>query len=108
MRLQPAVIELAIEAGVRHFYPSEYGGDFMQDGFVKNRYFRDKIVTRDHLVAKAKEYPDFRYTYMITGAFTEWAASSFSGVDLDKHTVNTYGSPDGLQSVSSMFECVPK
>jgi len=101
MRLQPAMIEAAIAAGVRHFYPSEYGSDVAQEALVHFRYFRDKRVARDHLVAKAKQYPDFRYTYILCGPFTEWAASSFYGVDVEKHTVTTYGRPDAIVSLTS-------
>ncbi|KAJ6572633.1 hypothetical protein B0H10DRAFT_1964349 [Mycena sp. CBHHK59/15] len=75
MKLQPGIIEAAIAGGVRHFYPSEFGGDISVGDFWQNRYFRDKVVTRDHLVAKAKEYPDFRYTLVLTGPFTEYAVS---------------------------------
>lgn len=55
------------------------------------RYFRDKHVTRNHLAAKAKEVPGFHYTIMTTGPFTEWAVSSFFGVDHNNRTVTAYG-----------------
>ncbi|KAI5456649.1 hypothetical protein BGZ63DRAFT_517418 [Mariannaea sp. PMI_226] len=102
MRLQPAMIESAIAGGVTHFYPSEFGSDVAQDSLRDFRYFRDKRVTRDHLAAKAKHHPDFKYTLMLTGIFTEWAADPFYGVDLQAHTVNTYGHPDAEMSVTSI------
>jgi hypothetical protein len=106
MKLQPGMIEAAIAGGVRHFYPSEYGGDISVGEFWKNRYFRDKVVTRDHLAAKAKEFPDFRYTLILTGPFTEYAVSSFNGVDFEKHTVEPYGKPGAELSVTAMPEYV--
>jgi hypothetical protein len=106
MRLQPGMIEAAVAGGVRHFYPSEFGTDITQDGVWQFRYFRDKVVTRDHLAAKAKELPDFRYTLMLVGSFSEWAASAFSGVDMEKHTVSSYGYPDAEISVTALNECV--
>ncbi|KAJ7705013.1 hypothetical protein B0H17DRAFT_1039030 [Mycena rosella] len=102
MKLQPGMIEAAIAGGVRHFYPSEYGGDISVGEFWKNRYFRDKVVTRDHLAAKAKEHPDFRYTLLMTGPFTEYAVSSFNGIDFEKHTVEPYGEPGAKLSVTAM------
>lgn len=104
MKLQPGMIEAAIAGGVRHFYPSEFGGDISVGDFWKNRYFRDKVVTRDHLAAKAKEFPDFRYTLVLTGPFTEYAVSSFNGIDFEKHTVEPYGRPGAELSVTAMAE----
>ncbi|KAJ7738358.1 hypothetical protein B0H16DRAFT_1761481 [Mycena metata] len=104
MKLQPGMVEAAIAGGVRHFYPSEFGGDISVGNFWQNRYFRDKVVTRDHLAAKAKEYPDFRYTLVLTGPFTEYAVSSFNGIDFEKHTVQPYGKPNAELSVTAMAD----
>ncbi|KAJ7236586.1 hypothetical protein B0H12DRAFT_1256343 [Mycena haematopus] len=106
MRLQPGMIEAAIAGGVRHFYPSEFGTDIAHGNRWQFRYFRDKVVTRDHLAAKAKEVPGFRYTLMIVGAFSEWAAGEFSGFDLEKHTVRSYGYPGAEVSVTGMKDIV--
>ncbi|KAF7363001.1 NAD(P)-binding protein [Mycena venus] len=89
MRLQPGMIEAAV-AG----WP----------GLWQFRYFRDKVATRDHLAAKAKEVPDFRYTLMLTGAFTDWAAGEFSGVDVKNHTVEAYGYPDAQIAVTALAD----
>ncbi|KAJ7340631.1 hypothetical protein DFH08DRAFT_783107 [Mycena albidolilacea] len=105
MRLQPAIIEAAVAGGVRHFYPSEFGTDIALDGVWQFRYFRDKVVTRDHLVATAKRVPDFRYTLMLTGAFSDWAVGEFSGIDVEKHTVKVYGYPEAEVSVTALKEC---
>ncbi|KAJ7759403.1 hypothetical protein DFH07DRAFT_445559 [Mycena maculata] len=106
MRLQPAMIEAAIAGGVRHFYPSEFGTDITQDGVWQFRYFRDKVVTRDHLNAKAKEYPDFRYTLVLVGGFSEWSYHTFSGVDVERHTVEAYGYADAEMSVTAVKDVV--
>ncbi|KAL7920307.1 NAD(P)-binding protein [Trichoderma austrokoningii] len=102
MRLQPAMIEAAITAGVRHFYPSEFGSDIAQEHLRTFRYFRDKRVTRDHLTAKAKEHPDFYYTLMMTGIFTEWTADPFYNVDVKAHIATPYGYPDKPVHVTSV------
>jgi hypothetical protein len=106
MRLQPAMIEAAIEGGVRHFYPSEFGSDVSQEVLRTFRYFRDKRVTRDHLAAKAKEHPDFYYTLMLTGIFTEWTADPFYNIDVVNHTANPYGWPGKPLHVTSIPEYV--
>ena len=100
------MIDLSISAGVRHFVPSEWNSDISQDALAQMRYFRDKFVTRDHLRAKAKEYPDFKYTIFITGIFTEWAVGLFYGVDTVNHQVKTYGHPQALIGVTSIPEQV--
>ncbi|KAJ7887027.1 hypothetical protein B0H14DRAFT_2337976 [Mycena olivaceomarginata] len=106
MRLQPGMIEAAVAGGVRHFYPSEFGTDFSQAGLWQFRYFRDKVATRDHLAAKAKEVPDFRYTLMLTGTFTDWAAGefTFSGIDVKNQTVEAYGYPDAQIAVTALAD----
>ncbi|KAJ6582861.1 hypothetical protein DFH09DRAFT_1029235 [Mycena vulgaris] len=106
MRLQSAMIEAAIAGGASHFYPSEFGTDVAQDGVWQFRYFRDKVVTRDHLAAAAAAHPGFRYTLVLVGAFSEWAYSQFSGVDTEKHTVEAYGYPEAEMSVTALADIV--
>jgi hypothetical protein len=102
------MIEAAIAAGVTHFYPSEWNSDISQKGIYSMRYFRDKQVTRSHLAAKAKEFPDFKYTLFVTGIFTEWSALEFYGFDHENLKVETYGRPDASVGVTSIPEFVPK
>ena len=104
MRLQPAMIDAAIAGGVTHFYPSEYGSDVAQEALKEFRYFRDKRVVRDHLVAAAKANPNFRYTLMLTGPFTEWTIDKLYGVYQDEKKVVTYGRPDAPIDVTSIPE----
>jgi hypothetical protein len=104
LRLQPAIIEAAIAGGVTHFYPSEYGADLSQDALHNVRYFRDKQVTRSHLAAAAKSHPEFQYTLLLTGGFTEWIVSPPYGVDYEKKSLVAYGSPDAKIDVTSIPE----
>ena len=104
MRLQPAIAELAIKAGVRHFYPSEFGAALSYEPNSNFRYLRDKVVTRDHLAAKAKEVPGFHATYIVTGSFTDWAVSEFLGFDFEKKTVRVYTTPHTEICVTSTRE----
>ncbi|KAJ6449797.1 hypothetical protein C8R45DRAFT_123869 [Mycena sanguinolenta] len=105
-RLQPAMIEAAVAGGVRHFYPSEFGIDFDRDDVQQFRFFRDRIVTRDHLAATAKVHPDFRYTLMVVGQFSQWAYSKVCGIDAENHVVEAYGYPDAEISVTALEDIV--
>jgi hypothetical protein len=93
---QPGIIDAAIAGGVQHFYPSEYGADLSQPALANVQYFRDKHATRKHLAEKAKAVAKFHYTLLLTGSFTEWAVTDFFGVNIEKHTVETYGNPDAI------------
>jgi hypothetical protein len=100
------MIDAAIVGGVRHFYPSEFGGDISYGENGKKRYFRDKVATREHLRDRAREVPGFAYTLLMTGGFTEFTAHAVSGVDLEKHTAATYGTPDAQITITAIPECV--
>lgn len=104
LRLQPAMIEAAVSAGVTHFYPSEWNSDISQREIYAMRYFRDKQVTRSHLAATAKLHPEFKYTIFVTGIFTEWAVGEFYGFDHEKYRVVVYGRPDAAVGVTSIPE----
>ncbi|KAJ7246458.1 hypothetical protein C8J57DRAFT_1190448 [Mycena rebaudengoi] len=102
MKLQPGMVDAAIAGGARHFYPSELGGDIAYGAIGKMRYFRDKVATREHLRQRAREVPGFTYTLLMTGSFTEFTASEFNGVDVEKHTASPYGKPDAQVTVTAM------
>ena len=104
MRLQPAMIEAAVAGGVSHFYPSEFGSDVGQEALKDFRYFRDKRVVRDHLVATARTHAKFRYTLMLTGPFMEWTINEVYGVYRPEKKVIAYGRPDALIDVTSIPE----
>lgn len=100
---QPKMIDAAIAAGARHFIPSEFGVDIGQTPFLTERYFKDKHITRDHLRAKAKEFPGFHYTLVLIGAFAETLAlTPVFGLDSEKKTFTYYGDAENEVSLSSM------
>lgn len=102
---QSKMIDAALEAGARHFIPSEFGGDIGQTPFLTERYFRDKHLTRNHLRAKAKEVPGFTYTLVLTGAFADtFALTPVFGVDAKEKTFTFYGDAENEYSISSMPE----
>ncbi|KIW30498.1 uncharacterized protein PV07_06240 [Cladophialophora immunda] len=99
--LQPAIIDAAIEAGVRHFYPSEYGADITEGQNWTQRYYKYKVQTREHLDAKAQEIPDLGWTYYLLGRLTEWSVISHFGFDNKNAKAKIYGTSSGRQSLIS-------
>ena len=102
---QPKMIDASIAAGVRHFIPSEFGVDTSQGPFLTERYFRDKHITRNHLRAKAKAVPGFKFTLVLIGAFAEtFALSPVFGLDVKEKKLTFYGDPETEYSFSSISE----
>jgi hypothetical protein len=104
MILQPAVVEAAVTAGVKHFYASEWNSDIAQPEIQNMRYFRDKQAVRAYLRAKAAQTPGFQYTLMVTGIFTEWALDEFYGFDHEELTARLYGQPGRRIGVTSLSD----
>lgn len=101
---QPAQINAAISAGVRHWYPSEFGADLTIPENWEERYYRDKVITRNYLKKKAAEVRGFGYTYVIFGRLTEWAPLPHFGIYPKQGKANIVGTPDMLQSLTSVKE----
>ncbi|OAP60956.1 hypothetical protein AYL99_05958 [Fonsecaea erecta] len=102
MVLQPAMVEVAVDAGVQHWYASEWNSDIAQRQIQNLRYFRDKQAVRAYLRGKAAQTPGFQYTLMVTGIFTEWALDEFYGFDHEKLTAKLYGRPGARIGVTSI------
>lgn len=99
LHLQPHIIDLAIEAGVRHFYPSEYGADILVGENRTQRYYKYKVAAREHLDARGKEIKDLSWTYFLLGRLTEWSVLSHFGFDNRTFSARIYGTPEGRQSL---------
>ncbi|OAP62392.1 hypothetical protein AYL99_04595 [Fonsecaea erecta] len=97
--LQPTIIDAAIEAGVRHFYPSEYGADITHGQNWTQRYYKYKVLTREHLEARARDTADLGWTYYLLGRLTEWSIISHFGFDNKNAKANIYGTAAGRQSL---------
>jgi hypothetical protein len=103
---QPTIIDAAIAAGVRHFYPSEFGADLLVGQNWTQRYYRDKVLTRQHLEKRAQDTPDLGWTYLTIGRLTEWAILDHFGVDNKNHRAQIYGTKEGRQSLLSTPDTV--
>ncbi|KAM0254973.1 hypothetical protein ACHAQJ_006201 [Trichoderma viride] len=108
MKYQPTIIDTAITAGVRHFYTSEWGADLTVGSNWTQRYYRDKILTREHLEERGRDTdtPDLGWTYIQVGRFTEWSIIKHFGVDNKNHTGNICGTPEGRQSLISIADSI--
>ena len=106
LRQQPTIIDTAIAAGVRHFYPSEFGADLLVGQNWTQRYYRDKVLTRQHLEKRAQDTPGLGWTYLTIGRLTEWAVLEDFGVDNKNHRAQIYGSSEGRQSLLSTPDAV--
>jgi hypothetical protein len=109
--LQPQIIDAAIKGGVRHFYPSEFGADITVGENWTQRYYRDKVLTREHLMKRAAELDDknngnggLGWSYVTIGRLTEWGVTSYFGFDHEQHTASIYGTEDGRQSLINIDE----
>ena len=100
------MISTALAAGVRHFYPSEFGADMLAGHNATQRYYRAKLQTRSHLEQKSKEYPDLGWTIIINGRITEYAVTRHFGIDIATATARVYGTPEGRQSLLALSDVV--
>ncbi|RFU24903.1 hypothetical protein B7463_g11433, partial [Scytalidium lignicola] len=103
---QPKIFEAAIQAGVRHFYPSEYGADLLVGDNWNQRYYKYKKLTREFLERKAATLPDLGWTYFELGRLTEWSILSYFGVDNKTASAQIYGTSKGRQSLLSVADGV--
>jgi hypothetical protein len=99
MIYQPTIIDTAIVAGVRHFYPSEFGADLTVGDNKSQRYYRDKTLTRNYLEKKGKEVEGLGWTYVTVGRFAEWSVLPAFGFDHRKRTAGVYGTEESRQSL---------
>ena len=108
VKFQPTIIDSAITAGVRHFYTSEWGADLSVGSNWAQRYYRDKVLTREHLEkrGKAADTPDLGWTYILVGRLTEYSITKHFGFDNAQRRADIYGTPTGRQSLISTPDAV--
>jgi len=86
-----AVVDAAIEAGVKRVLPSEYGVDTVNPPGRQEPVFGVKHKVDDYIVEKASEGV-IEYTSITTGAFFDWGLTNyqFLGFDIPSKKVNIY------------------
>jgi len=82
---QIALIDAAKAAGVKRFFPSEFGSDTTNEKVLELvEFFKGKKQVVDHL--KTKEGDGFEWTSLITGGFLDWGLrQSFLAVNIKEH-----------------------
>lgn len=114
---QPEYIDAAIAGGVKHFYPAECtspfpslsttfnsmqtnlflridGANLDRNGTYQERYFTSKLLTRRHIEKHASEHPDFGYTLIMTGIFSDFfLEKNIIGLSADRKNAIFTGTP---------------
>ncbi|KAK5675704.1 hypothetical protein LTS10_011804 [Elasticomyces elasticus] len=94
---QPALIDAAIEAGVKHYIPSEFGSNTSGNSRVAALpVFAGKIATQEYLKQQSK----INWTVIVNGFFFDWAIGKGMIVNLNGGTTRLYGDPDAKHSLS--------
>jgi uncharacterized protein YbjT (DUF2867 family) len=82
---QSTSILAAKDAGVKYFYPSEYGVDDVTHKISTSAAFQGKAKIREEVVNAG-----LTCVSIITGFFLEWALSPFYSFDFEKKTVQIF------------------
>ena len=91
---QKALIDAAVEAGVKRFIPSEFGSDTANPLVRKLPVFADKVKVQEYLESVVEKNPGFSYTYLYTNSFLDWQLSIGLIVNLKEHTATLYDGGD--------------
>ncbi|KAI8903353.1 hypothetical protein EDD86DRAFT_250446 [Gorgonomyces haynaldii] len=87
------VITAAAKAGVKRYYPSEYGVNDLHYKQIEHPIVNKKRAIRDFAVQAGLEV-----VVVYTGFFAEWALAPVYGFDFEKKTVRVVG--DGNQKIT--------
>ncbi|KAL7272792.1 hypothetical protein RUND412_004379 [Rhizina undulata] len=88
--LQRKIIDAAVEAGVKRYIPSEFGGDTSNEKASKLAVFKAKVETREYLKALAKE-GKIEWSGITNGGFFDWGLKvGFLGFNKATKTARIY------------------
>jgi hypothetical protein len=77
------------------------GADLDRDGTYQERYFKDKIAARRHVEKRAAENPEFGYTLIMTGIFSDFfIENNILGLSADKRSATYTGAPENKLSTT--------
>jgi hypothetical protein len=107
--MQIPLITWAEEAGVRRFYPSEYGTDieYWPESAHEPPHLA-KLKVRAHMQSMKK----LEYTYLVTGPYSDLYFGPMKGrpelgcFDVARKRAVLLGDGDGPVSFTAMIECV--
>lgn len=96
------VVDAAVEAGVKHFLPSEYGLDTQNERTRKIPLLAGIVAVEEHLEKVAKTNPDFIYTLLVTGGFLDFGLEKNFFVDFAGPVVDLYDGGDRKISTTTL------
>ena len=96
---QLSLIDIAIEAGVRRFIPSEFGANLQNEKARKLVNYRDKVKVENYLSEKAAA-GEITYTLIYTNALLDWSIRAGIILDLYRQSISLY---DGGENAVSMI-----
>jgi hypothetical protein len=99
---QYTIIDAAVEAGVKRFYPSEFASDSRDIVGYELIAFKKKV--QDYLDESVKKNANFSYTLFFTGYFEEWITNPFFRFDPKNHSFHGTGDINVQFSVTSLQE----
>jgi hypothetical protein len=68
-------IDLAVEAGVKRFIPSEFGSNTLNSKARELVFFyKQKFAVIEHQRAVAEKFPSFTWTAIATGPIFDWVS----------------------------------
>ncbi|KAF3916378.1 hypothetical protein ABW21_db0206333 [Orbilia brochopaga] len=101
-------IDAAVDAGVKRFYPSEYGSVASSDGDALVQQFWDRVGIHGKLgvfqhLRKLADEGKIEYTLIASGAFFDWGLQQgFIGFNLKERKATIFNSGDKPMSLSTL------
>lgn len=99
---QRPLVDAAFEAGVKRFLPSEFGSDTENPKNAKLPVFAGKIAVAGLLEEKAKENPNFTYTFFMNNAFFDWGLKYKFLLDVPDRKATLYNGGDRPFSTTTL------
>jgi uncharacterized protein YbjT (DUF2867 family) len=98
--LQPALIDAAIKAGVKHFIPSDFGMISVNPNTRKLPLAASMVQIQDYLKAKAAN-DEINYSIIACGAMLDWITNTPMLLDFKSHHAPIYDGGNAAFSVST-------
>lgn len=99
---QPALIDAAIEAGVKRFLPSEFGSNIAGNANTASLpVFQGKKLTQEYLQQKSGE---ISYTVITNGLFLDWGLNVGAWINLKDGPSRIYDGGNDKHSTTSLSD----
>ncbi|PWW77929.1 putative isoflavone reductase like protein P3 [Tuber magnatum] len=99
---QQALIDAAVQAGVKRFIPSEFGSNVTNEKSAKLSVFGGKLATVDYLKKKEGE---ITWSALINGPFFDWGLKAgFLGIDISNKKASLLDGGDTPFSTTNLSD----